>query len=278
MKHLRGKTALVTGASRGIGPYVARALAERGMHLVLSARATASLDTVAAAARALGVRVTCIAADLEQRADVESLAQRAESESGGIAVLVNNAGIESAHAYATIEVRDIDRIIAVNLSAPMVLTRLLLPAMIQRGEGHVVTLGSLAGLSGAPYEEAYSATKHGVVGFSRSLRMSMQAQGHPIGVSVVCPGFVAGAGMYENAKNATGGAAPFLLGTVPIEKVSRAVVRAIVNDEPEIVLSGKPIKPFLLLQTISPRLVGRIGLAAGVARTFKRWADGTPHG
>jgi short-subunit dehydrogenase len=275
MRDLRGKTALVTGASRGIGPYIVRALAEHGMHLVLSARATASLDSVATAARARGVRVTCIAADLSDRADIHRLAEQTEIESGGIAVLVNNAGVESAHAFDTVDVASLDHVIAVNLTAPMVLTRLLLPAMLRRGEGHVVNIASLAGLSGAPYEEAYSATKHGIVGFSRSLRMSMRAEGHPIGVSVVCPGFVAGAGMYENAKNATGGSAPFLLGTVPVEKVSRAVVRAIVRAEAEIVLSVKPIIPFLLLQTVAPGLVGRVSLAAGVGRTFKRWSQGT---
>ncbi|MDQ6636062.1 MAG: SDR family NAD(P)-dependent oxidoreductase [Gemmatimonadota bacterium] len=148
MKQIRGKTALVTGASRGIGPHIVRALAEEGMNLVLSARTVSALEQSANVARSLGVRVTCLAADLRRRSDVETLAQRADAEMGGIAVLVNNAGMEGALPYDKVELDAIEEMIALNLTAPMLLTRLLLPAMIRRGEGHVVNISSLAGLVG----------------------------------------------------------------------------------------------------------------------------------
>src|SRR5436305_6252265 len=164
MEDLRGKTALVTGASRGIGPHIVNALAREGMNFVLSARSLGALESTAAAARAAGARVTCVAANLGLRADVEQLAERAESESesGGVSVLVNNAGVETAMPFEHLDVRAIDDMVAINLTTPMVLARRLLPHMLRRGEGHIVSIASLAGMIGTPYEEVYSATKAGV--------------------------------------------------------------------------------------------------------------------
>jgi len=280
MKEIRGKTALVTGASRGIGPHIVRALAEQGMNLVLSARTTSALEQSAESARSLGARVTLVPADLRKQSDTEMLARRAEAEGGGIAVVVNNAAIEKALRYDEVDSTLIDEMVAVNLTAPMVLTRLLLPHMIRRGEGHVVNISSVAGLVGTPYEEPYAATKHGLVGFSRSLRLTLRSEGQPIGVSVICPAFVKEAGMYHSASAASGGTAPFMIGTVAPAKVARAVVRAIVRDEPEVVLTGMPMLPFLVTQTLSPRLAGRMSALVGVPAMFKRWADASrrsPH-
>jgi short-subunit dehydrogenase len=273
MKQLRGKTALVTGASRGIGPHIVRALADEGMHFVLSARTEAALQPTAEMARSLGARVTCVAADLGRREALAPLVEQAEAASGGIAVLVNNAAVERALPYDRIDPAMIEEMIAVNLVAPMVLVRLLLPHMIRRGEGHIVNIASLAGLVGTPYEEAYSASKHGLVGFSRSLNLSLRSERQPVGVSVLCPAFVQDAGMYHEASVASGGVAPFAIGTVPLRRLSRAVVRAIVREEPEVVLAGKPMLPFLIAQTVSPRLAARMSAMVGVPGTFKKWAD-----
>lgn len=274
MKKLRGKFALVTGASRGIGLTIVRALASEGMNLVLSARDAAALEPIAAEARSHGAVVHMVASDLRKREDVEMLSARAEELSGGVAVLVNNAGIEGAAPFEEIAIERIEEMVAVNLVAPMTLTRLLLPHMIRRGEGHVVNIASLAGLAATPYEEPYSASKHGLVGFSRSLRVSLRAEGHDIGVSVLCPGFIAGAGMYHNASAATGATAPMMIGTVPVERIGKAVVRAIVADQPEVVLSGMPMLPFLMTQTLSPRMAGRMSVAIGVPAMFRKWARG----
>jgi short-subunit dehydrogenase len=273
MKQLRGKTALVTGASRGIGPHIVRALAEEGMHFVLSARSVAALESTAEQARALGARVSCVAADLSRRSDLEALAQRAAREPGGVALLVNNAAIECALPFEQVDVDMIEEMIAVDLTAPMVLTRLLLPHMIQRGEGHVVNMSSLAGLVGTPYEEAYAAAKHGLVGFSRSLHLTLRSDGHPVGVSVICPAFVEEAGMYHSASLASRSKAPLAIGTVPMRKIGRAVVRAIVRNEPEVVLTGMPMLPFLLTQSVSPRLAARMSALVGVPAMFRKWAD-----
>lgn len=276
MKELSGKTALITGASRGIGPHIVSALAREGMHFVLSARSVEALEPSVAAARAAGARVTCITGDLRSRADIERLAARAESESsgggGGIAVLVNNAGLEAAAAFDHIDAQTIDDMIAVNLTAPMQLTRLVLPHMLRRGEGHIVNIASLAGMVGTPYEATYTGTKAGMIGFSRSLYLEMRTEGHPIGVSVICPGFVGGAGMYQNAANLSGAKAPFMVGIVPVEKVARGVVHAIKNDEPEVILSGMPVKPFVVLQSLAPRLTARMSGVLGVPQLFQKWA------
>lgn len=279
MDGIRGKVALVTGASRGIGRRIAVALAQEGMNLVLSARSLGALEETAEIAQAAGARVTPIATDLEDRDAVISLAQRAEAEfSGGVAVLVNNAAVEHAQRFEEVDPGEIETTVKVNLTAPMVLTRELLPHMIRRGEGHIINISSLAGLVATPYDDTYAATKHGLVGFSRSLRLTLRSEGHAVGVSVICPAFVEEEGMYETASKASGGTAPFAIGTVPMHRVERAVVRAIRRNEAEVVLTGKPMLPFLITQAVSPRLAGRMSALVGVPAMFKKWAGDGVHG
>jgi len=272
MNEIRGKFALITGASRGIGRTIVRALADEGMNLVLTARHLSALEQTETEARERGVLACCIAADLLEPSDVAMLVERAEAESDGIAVLINNAGVEHASSYESVAVGKITDVVSLNLLAPMILSRLLLPHMIRRGEGHIVNISSLAGLVGTPYEEAYAASKHGLVGFSRSLRVSLRSDGHRVGVSVICPGLVRGAGMYESASAASDTIAPVMIGSVPVERVGRAVVRAIVSDEPEVVVNRVPILPFLIAQVLSARLAERIAAAAGAPGMFKKWA------
>lgn len=231
-----------------------------------------ALEQTATEARERGVWVRCIAADLLEPSDVAMLVDCAEAESDGIAVLINNAGVEHASSYECIDVEKLTDVVSLNLLAPMILSRLLLPHMISRGEGHIVNISSLAGLVGTPYEEAYAASKHGLVGFSRSLRVSLRSDGHRVGVSVICPGLVRGAGMYESASAATDTMAPVMIGSMPVERVGRAVVRAIVSDKPEVILNGMPILPFLIAQILSARFAERIAAAAGAPGMFKKWA------
>lgn len=269
MKELRGKTALVTGASRGIGAHIARALAGEGMRLVLAARSAGALEGIAAELRARGTEVATIPADLGRRDQIEALAERAVA----VDVLVNNAGLELAASYHTVAPETIGELIAVNLTAPMILTRLLLPGMIARGGGHIVNISSLAGLVGTPYGEVYCATKHGLVGFTRGLRLTAEAEGYGVGASVICPGFISQEGMFADAAGGAGVEAPALLGTSPPEAVAKAVVRAIVRDEPEVIVNGRPVLPMLLTQLFSPRLAPRIASRVGVVTLFRRLAE-----
>ncbi len=272
MKKLRGKTALVTGASRGIGVYIVKALAREGMHLVLAARSRELLEKVESEVATGDLRTLSVPTDVGDRASLEALAEAA-LDFGGVDVLVNNAGIERGVAYDRIPLEAIDRVIEVNLTAPMVLTRLLLPQMLERGGGQVVNVASVSGLVGTPYNEVYSATKHGLIGFTRSLRVTAIGEGYPVGASAVCPGFVADAGMYEDMRKEAQVDAPALVGTVAPERVADAVVRAIVDDVPEILVNARPLKPLLLINALFPRFAEWFGQKSGVVDLFKRAAE-----
>lgn len=247
MRELQGRTALVTGASRGLGIYIARTLAAEGMNLILAARSRDALDAVARDLRANGTKVLCVPTDLGDRASLNALAERAEG--GGVDLLVNNAGVEWSMAYEEIPVETIDDMIEINLRAPLVLSRLLLPKMIERGRGHIVNISSVAGFGSVAYEEPYCATKAGLVGFTRSLRATAMSCRYPVN----CPGFVSGAGMYDDMSREFHLKAPRAFGTSPPQKVADAVVRAAKRDVPEIIVNPTPIRPLIVLALFAPR-------------------------
>jgi short-subunit dehydrogenase len=269
MRDLKDRTALVTGASQGIGVYIARALAAEGMNLILAARSADKLESVAEDLRATGCRVLCIPTDLSDRASLTALVERAEGEGGGVDLLINNAGVELSMAFDKVPVGDIDQIIEVNLRAPIVLSRLLLSKMIQRGQGHIVNISSLAGLGGAAYQELYCATKHGLVGFTRSLRATASNEGYPVGCSVVCPGFIDDVGMYMKMSRESGVKAPLSFGTSPPERVARAVVRAVKRHVPEIVVNPMPMRPLVAVALFAPRFALWLLNRLGISRFFE---------
>ena len=273
MKTLQAKTAVITGASRGIGPFIARALAKEGMNLILVARTSDSLEEVATELRSQEIAVTCIPMDLGQRDQLVTLVERAEAESSGVDVLVNNAGLEVSYPYDKLDTEIIDQIIEVNLTAPMILSRLFLPKMINRGRGHIVNISSLAGLVGAPYGEAYSASKHGLVGFTRSLQFTALGEAYPVGVSVICPGFISETGMYNNNSKGSGIEAPATFGTSPPEDVAKAVVKAIKENKPEIIVNSRPVRPLLLMQVLAPSLASWFARKTGALELSKGFAQ-----
>src|SRR6478735_10994473 len=170
MKDLRGTNAIVTGASRGIGVYIARALVEEGVNVSLAARSQDELETVANELRALGANVITTRCDVTSAADRERLVERTERELGAIDILVNNAGIETTSHFETATPDDLLNTIDVNLLAAVQLTRSVLPGMLQRKRGHIVNVASGAGKVGVPFAVAYATSKHGLVGFTNSLR------------------------------------------------------------------------------------------------------------
>jgi len=251
MQDLINRTALVTGASRGIGLHIVRALVHEQMNVVLSGVSENELREARETFSAAGARVASVRTDLGDRSAIESLVSAAKKEFGLIDVLVNNAGIEMFYAYHKLPVEDIERTIRVNLIGPMLLTRLVLPEMIERGQGHVVNMSSLSGKAGPPCSEPYVATKAGLIAFTESLRAEYIGTG--IGFSVICPGFVK-AGIYQRVVEETGLRAPSLLGTSAPEAVARAVVRAIKRDIPEIIINPGPIRLLTTLAELSPKL------------------------
>jgi short-subunit dehydrogenase len=273
MLDLANTRAIVTGASRGIGVALADALAARGADLLLVARSQTGLDSVRESLARHGTRVLTFSADLSDRRAIEELVEFAQRELSSIDLLVNNAGVEQVDFYEDLSVAEIEQTIAVNLTAPMVLTRLLLPDMLTRDRGFVLNVASIAGLMPAAFGEPYGATKHGLVGFTRSLRASLQTRSSAVSASVVCPGFISGTGMYQDAVDRYGVVAPPQLGTCTPEAVARACIRAVERDEPQVLVSGKSFRPYVLLGTAMPRAFERMGKGLDANAAFQQVAE-----
>ncbi|HWM10049.1 MAG TPA: SDR family NAD(P)-dependent oxidoreductase [Solirubrobacteraceae bacterium] len=217
--NLGGRTALVTGASGGLGQAIARALARRGASVVLTARRAEVLEPLAAETG--GRALTC---DLSDRASVERLV----SDAGPVDVLVANAAIPGSGPIDSFTVEEIDRAIEVNLRAPMVLARLMCEGMAERGGGQIVFVSSLSGKAGTAGSSVYAATKFGLRGFAQGLREDLRPRG--VGVSTVFPSFIRDAGMFHES----GGKLPGYIGTKTPEDVAGAVIAAIERDRSEI--------------------------------------------
>jgi short-subunit dehydrogenase len=256
MKQLAGRTAILTGASRGIGVYIARALSEQGMNLVLAARSGGDLEDVRASLAARGNGgVISVPTDVRKDDDQQRLVDSAEAEFGQVDLLVNNAGIEMVLNYEKLTRDEIDSVLDVNLRAPMHLARLLLPAMVSRGYGHIVNISSLAGRAGPACLEPYAGTKAGLVGFTQSLRASFRHRG--VSASVICPGFV-DAGMYEVGRTQRSERSRPRTGIARPEAVAEAVVRAVVKDQGDVIVSARPVRPLLTVATAAPGLAERL--------------------
>jgi short-subunit dehydrogenase len=240
IKQLTGLNAIITGASRGLGVYIAKALAEKGVNLVLIARSAEALVEVQEEILSYDVKAVSIPADLGDLRNIKALAEEAERKLGPPDILINNAGIESSIRFEEFPEEEIQSTINLNLLAPMLLTRAVLPGMLARGRGHIVNLASLAGKAGFPFETPYSASKGGLITFSHTLRAELINQ--PVGVSVICPGFVGEAGMYASKENISGPAPALMKPTTP-EKVAKAVVKAIQYDISELIVNPLPIRP-----------------------------------
>ncbi len=180
--------AVVTGGGRGIGAAVARALAAEGASVVVSARSRDEIEAVAAELRDAGGDAWAVACDVTDPVEVEALRHQAQEKMGGIDVLVNNAGIAASAPLKAIDLKQWNRIFAVNATGTFLCTQACVPAMVERGWGRVVNVASVAGKVGAPYIAAYAASKHAVIGFTRSVAAEVAAKG--VTVNAVCPGYV----------------------------------------------------------------------------------------
>jgi len=267
MKQLRGKNALLTGASRGLGPHLARALAAEGINVVLSATKVESIQQLADALERQGVNARSFTADFTVSTDVMRLAERAEAEFEGIDILINNAGIESEGSFMEQDQDTITRTVRVNCTAPMRLARLLLPGMIGRGEGHIVNMSSIAGKRGAPYDAIYSGTKAALIEWGNALRMELDGTG--VFVSTICPGYVMGVGMFARF----GIEPPFLIGSCTPEQVAVATLRAIKRNQPETIVNSRPLRPLLALGQLFPAVADRMLKATGIPGFQKHKVD-----
>jgi short-subunit dehydrogenase len=188
MRPLAGKTALVTGAARGIGRAIALRLAAKGVRLALADRDAARLALTVREVEGRGVETFACDCELTDPASVDELAGAMLRRWAGVDLLVNNAGVAHYGPVHAMTEAQIDGLLAVNFHAPIRLTHALLPSLLARPESHVLNVGSVLGLAVMPKVALYCASKHGLVGFSETLRVEYGRWG--LGVTTLCPGFV----------------------------------------------------------------------------------------
>ena len=217
----------MTGATSGIGRATAIALARAGARVIVTGR---DAEALAAVRDATGG--TAVAADLGNLADVERLAAAALSGPVPVEILVNNAGVGWAGAFAAMPAQLIEELVAVNLLGTARLTRALLPAMLERRRGHIVMVASVAGHVGVRDEALYAATKAAMLNFSESLRYEVRAAG--VRVTTVSPGVV-DTEFFERRGSPFRRRRPR---PIPPERLARAIVRAIQRERDEVVVPG----------------------------------------
>jgi NAD(P)-dependent dehydrogenase (short-subunit alcohol dehydrogenase family) len=193
------RVALVTGGGRGIGRAIALRLAKEGLRVAVGARTGAQLEETAEAVRGIGAAALAVVMDVTDAASVADAIRRTASALGPIDVLVNNAGVAESAPLARTEPELWERHLRVNVTGPYLLTRAVLPGMLERRWGRVINVASLAGLYGSPYVTAYAASKHALVGFTRALATEVAGRG--VTVNALCPGFAATDMVWRGARN-----------------------------------------------------------------------------
>ena len=261
----KGRVALVTGASRGIGPLIARAIAAEGGHVVLTGRSTADLRAVASELAAAGADVSCLTADLTQPGAAEHLVETVERQRGAIDLLVNNAGGDPLREFHTMTVAENLGTLQLNLVAPVALSHAVLTGMRQRGRGHIVNISAMAGRVSFPYTEVYAAAKDGIIGFTRVLRSDYHASG--VSASVLILGAIRGAGQGQRMLDEAGRKAPGFM--APAESVARAVVKAVQKDRAEVVVMPGPGRLMRAVLDYFPGLGPALNRATGANASMR---------
>lgn len=223
---LKGKVAVVTGASRGIGQATAVTLAQAGAVVVVTSRTEPELAALAARIERMGGQALAVSADLTQEGDVERLKAATLERFSRVDILINNAGVGKYGPLASLSAADYDWMMNTNMRASFLCTAAFLPGMLERREGWVVFVASVAGLKGLPHETVYCATKFAQVGFAQALDYETREQG--VKVSVIAPGgvhthFAIGTGRTEDD--------PRFAGMMAAQDVAEAVLFAVTQPE-----------------------------------------------
>ncbi len=256
---ISGSTVLLTGATGGIGQAIARVMRARGANLILTGRREDQLNELA---DSLNARP--LAADLSDRADVERLLSLA----GPVDILISNAALPASGALESFTPDEIDRALEVNLRAPIVLARALIPGMLARGSGHLLFMCSLSGRSASTRTSLYNASKFGLRGFAGGMRAELHGSG--VGVSAVFPSFVRDAGMFAEA----GVRLPRGVGTRSPQDVADAVVGAIEHDRGEVVVAPLSLRAGSILGAFAPDLAAAISRRMGAEEISRAFEDG----
>ncbi len=260
--HIAGANVLITGATGGLGQAIARALSQRDGELILTGRQTDVLEPLAAE---LGARALTV--DLSKPMEVDRLV----NEAGAVDILIANAGIPAAGSLETFTLEQVDRTLDVNLRAPVVLAHALLPAMLERGRGHLVFISSIAGKMTVPGAPLYHATKYGLRGFAAALRADLHGSG--VGVSCVFPGFIRDAGIFADS----GVKLPPGTGTRSPEDVAGGVIDAIEHDRAEVDIASLAQRGGAVIAGLAPDISANVLRRLGGPRIAKEM-EGTLRG
>ena len=185
---LSGKTAIVTGASRGIGAAIAQRLCEAGANVVLCSRSAESVAQIADTLRGKGYSTYAMVADISEKADVEALIEKTIEQFSHIDILVNNAGITRDMLLMRLKDEDWDAVLQTNLTGTMYCTRAVLRPMIRQKSGRIINISSVIGLMGNAGQASYAAAKAGIIGLTKATAKEVGARG--ITVNAIAPGFI----------------------------------------------------------------------------------------
>ena len=185
---LKGKTALVTGSGRGIGKSIAIALAEAGAEVAVAARTSQEVEKTVSEIGANGGKASAMTADISSEEDVRALFDRIRNESGKLDILVNNAGIGIYGRVDQVSAEDIDNVLGVNLKGTFLCCREAMNMMMPCKSGYIINISSVVGFRGYENQGVYTASKHGVMGLTKTL--AVEAQEHGVRVSAILPGGV----------------------------------------------------------------------------------------
>jgi uncharacterized protein len=266
---LNGANVLVTGGSRGIGPQIARALSHHGARLGLVARSGSELDAVAAELAADGAVAVPIAGDVTSAEDRWRVVAMAENELGPLDVLVNNAGGDPQREFHRLTEGEIYEVIELNLTSAVLLGRIVLPGMLERGRGHIVNVSSMAGRTAFPYSEAYGAAKDGLIGFTRVLRGDYRHRG--VSASALILGPIREAGVGARTAEELDLRLPRLMAT-PAD-VGKATIRAIRRDKAEIAVLRGPGRTLRAIMDRFPGLGPALNRLGGAQKTMLAVAE-----
>jgi NAD(P)-dependent dehydrogenase (short-subunit alcohol dehydrogenase family) len=267
---LDGRVAVVTGAGSGIGRSLAIVLARRGAHLALADINRTGLGEAAAAARALGVRVSAHVLDVAHREAVAAFPAEVLAHHPGIDLLVNNAGVAHGGTFEQLSESEFERVFDINFWGVVRMTRAFLPVLHRSDDAWIVNLSSVFGLISPPRQTAYSASKFAVRGFTQSLRLELE--GTNIGMTTVCPGGVAtsvarnaivpGSKVDDVARGDRDKMQDKL--KMPPERAAEAIVRAVEQRQPRLLI-GLDAKFASLIERLAP--VGHMLLYRRYIRT-----------
>lgn len=264
MKEFKNKVAVITGAASGIGRALAGYCAKEGMKVVLADVEAQALAQAEKELKETGADVLSVVCDVSKESDIESLAQKTLDCFGGVNLLFNNAGVGAGTSVWESTIEDWKWVLGVNLWGVIYATKVFVPIMLkQETECHVVNTASLAGLTTAPGNGIYSATKHAIVNISETLYTELKMMNSQIGVSVVCPGFVKTRIMeaYRNRPQDLSNTSQTLdippqyqaiyqwmhqavLNGMPPEQLAEKVFDAIKNEQ-FYIIPGDELKPFI---------------------------------